>query len=139
MSDVRRECGIAMLNYKERTPVVTNADRIRASMICECYRAEKNFLGKVGVCWGTRERDACSCGGDKSKCDFYPSVREEGKKPMTHFDEIKAMGAEEMAARLAKHNERSAVCPNFGAHDCQASCRKCWLDWLKSPADKEES
>lgn len=35
-------------------------------MICKCYRAEKNFLGKVGVCWGTQERDACSCGGDKS-------------------------------------------------------------------------
>jgi len=29
MSDVCRECGIAMLNYKERTPAVTNADRIR--------------------------------------------------------------------------------------------------------------
>jgi hypothetical protein len=27
-------------------------------------------------CWGTRERDECSCGGDKTKCDFYPDVRE---------------------------------------------------------------
>lgn len=23
-------------------------------------------------CWGTKEREACSCGGDESKCDFYP-------------------------------------------------------------------
>lgn len=27
-------------------------------------------------CWGTRERDECSCGGDRTKCDFYPDVRE---------------------------------------------------------------
>jgi hypothetical protein len=30
----------------------------------------------VGVCWGTREKDECSCGGDVTKCDFYPEVRE---------------------------------------------------------------
>lgn len=34
---------------------------------------------KVGVCWGTRECDECSCGGDKTKCDFYPEVREKAK------------------------------------------------------------
>ena len=27
-------------------------------------------------CNGTRERDECSCGGDRTKCDFYPEVRE---------------------------------------------------------------
>ena len=32
------------------------------------------------------ERDACSCGGDKSKCDFYPTVREEEKKSLTNYD-----------------------------------------------------
>lgn len=65
-------------------------------MICKCYRAEKNFLGKVGVCWGTAERDACSCGGDKSKCDFYPTFREEEKKPITNADRIRAMTDEEI-------------------------------------------
>lgn len=30
MSEVCRSCGIAILNYKERTPALTNADRIRA-------------------------------------------------------------------------------------------------------------
>ena len=24
------------------------------------------------VCWGTKECDECSCGGDRTKCDFYP-------------------------------------------------------------------
>jgi len=30
---------------------------------------------EVSECWGTRERDVCSCGGDKTKCDFYKNVR----------------------------------------------------------------
>lgn len=29
-------------------------------------------------CWGTREKDECSCGGDRARCDFYPEVRAEG-------------------------------------------------------------
>lgn len=28
-----------------------------------------------GECWGTRERDECRCGGDTTKCDFYPEKR----------------------------------------------------------------
>ena len=30
---------------------------------CICYRS--------GYCWGTKERDKCDCGGDKSRCTFY--------------------------------------------------------------------
>ena len=30
---------------------------------------------EVGVCWGTKECDQCNCGGDMSRCDFYPEVR----------------------------------------------------------------
>jgi hypothetical protein len=85
-------------------------------MICECYRDEKNFLGKFGTCWGTAERDACSCGGDKSKCDFYPNVREEGKKPITNADRIRAMTDEELAYFMAN------------IEPCRESA---WLNWLK--------
>lgn len=49
-------------------------------MACKCYHAERNFIGKIGVCWGTKEREACSCSGDESKCDFYENVRERGRK-----------------------------------------------------------
>jgi hypothetical protein len=44
--------------------------------ICSCYHAERNFLGEIGVCWGTKECEACLCGGDESKCDFYEYKRE---------------------------------------------------------------
>lgn len=105
-------------------------------MICKCYHDEKNFLGKVGVCWGTAERDACSCGGDKSKCDFYPSVREEEKKPVTHYDRIVSKSPEELAGYLAP-----CACPPIyftetGVIDCpeepyESACKNCWLEYLK--------
>lgn len=34
----------------------------------------------VGVCWGTKETDECSCGGDRIQCDFYPEVRKKARK-----------------------------------------------------------
>lgn len=34
---------------------------------CSCYYD--------GECWGTRERDLCSCNGNTNKCDFYPEKR----------------------------------------------------------------
>ena len=66
---------------------------------CNCYRTrtERRYFsdydkgcaaaqGKLlpgyedicdGICSGTEEVDYCSCGGDRSKCDFYESVRQE--------------------------------------------------------------
>ena len=58
---------------------------------CDCYRegikAEprysqytRDYVGSVDVkyeyCAGTKEQDECSCGGDRTKCDFYPDIRE---------------------------------------------------------------
>lgn len=65
----------------------------------------------------------------------------EERKPMTHFDEIKAMSVEELAKYI---NEISnGDCPTVG--DCPEGLREnetctpwqCWLYWLKSPVDKE--
>lgn len=61
---------------------------------CHCYHTQKKrrytynqFTGEpighdveVGVCWGTKETDECRCGGDETKCDFYPEVRKKAKK-----------------------------------------------------------
>ena len=37
--------------------------------VCACYVAQAKRCG------GTKEVDLCSCGGDRSKCDFYPEKR----------------------------------------------------------------
>lgn len=53
---------------------------------CECYKERESpdysFTSRSGVkivafCSGTKERDECSCKGNRAKCDFYPEVREE--------------------------------------------------------------
>jgi len=43
---------------------------------CSCWHAIPTGMKREeGTfeyrCWGTPERDICTCGGDKSKCDFY--------------------------------------------------------------------
>lgn len=97
-------------------------------MICECYRAEKNFFGKIGTCWGTAERDACSCGGYKSKCDFYPSVREEVKKPITNADRIRAMSDEELAKKISGIESFALTCGGVWPPEN-------WLNWLRQEAE----
>ena len=63
---------------------------------CDCYHTRTKIVyghtgfgpycreTTVGECWGTKERDECSCGGYTNKCDFYPEKR----KPKTHSDYI---------------------------------------------------
>lgn len=68
---------------------------------CDCYHTqiEKRhtyhitgmpiyYDAEVGVCWGTGERDECSCGGDRAKCDFYPEIRENAQKNVFIKDAI---------------------------------------------------
>lgn len=38
---------------------------------CDCYH---KVFGKE-VCYGTKEREECKCGGDAIRCDFYPTRR----------------------------------------------------------------
>lgn len=50
-------CGAIMTNYR-RTP-------------CESYVIE---YGRA-VCYGTKEKEECGCGGDQRKCNFYEYIR----------------------------------------------------------------
>ena len=59
---------------------------------CDYYDEQTKIIGWLGpdevirktvcVCNGTREQDVCSCGGDRTKCDFYLEVRQKENKPM---------------------------------------------------------
>jgi hypothetical protein len=69
---------------------------------CDCYHTKKErrytynlFTGNpiehvvdVGVCWGTKEMERCSCCGNRAECDFYPEVRAEVNKSATIEDAI---------------------------------------------------
>lgn len=39
----------------------------------ECSAYHEEYGRKV--CYGTKEREECICGGDRRKCDFYEDVR----------------------------------------------------------------
>ena len=57
---------------------------------CDCYDIRQKTIDtfttscsrSYGVCLGTKEVEPCSCGGDKSKCDFYPEKRKAAEKKM---------------------------------------------------------
>ena len=53
---------------------------------CNCYNVRIDRIygneTKYGVCLGTKEVDRCNCGGDESKCDFYPEKRKAAEKKM---------------------------------------------------------
>ena len=53
---------------------------------CNCYNVRIDRIygneTKYGVCLGTKEVDRCNCGGDESKCNFYPEKRKAAEKPM---------------------------------------------------------
>ena len=45
-------------------------------MVCDSYTT---YYGE-SRCLGTKEVETCSCGGDESKCDFYPEKRKKAEK-----------------------------------------------------------
>ena len=53
---------------------------------CNCYETRTEIARpcnyKYGVCASTKETRLCSCGGDESKCDFYPEKRKAAEKKM---------------------------------------------------------
>lgn len=50
-------------------------------MTCKCYHLRTRYDGTlVSECWGTREKDQCSCGGYEERCTFYPEKKEKALK-----------------------------------------------------------
>lgn len=114
--------------------------------ICLCYHNEQNFLHEGGVCYGTKEKEPCSCGGNPVKCDFYEEVREKYTH-QTHADNIRSMNDEELADFYS--NELDACPPEHDNSECidelyahgegpypsDKQCMKCWINWLKQEAN----
>lgn len=71
-------------------------------MKCKCYTDTKNYIGKRGICEGTKEREPCSCEGNESRCDFYEYKRAGATSTpvVTHYDMIMKMSIEDLADYL---------------------------------------
>lgn len=130
---------------------------------CECYHEKYEITGWLGPyeqirklrtrCSGTKEQDECSCGGDKTKCDFYSEVREkankESKKIVTNAEHIRAMTDDELADFFYGSPEEEFgicyYCKNFGGAGSPEPCKSpygaCMVEdkneafkkWLKQP------
>ena len=100
---------------------------------CSAHHIEKHYhngyLCRVKQeCWGTRERDECSCDGDRTKCDFYPEIREKVLK------EIESKFGEWISVedRLPKEWESVLVWSEHGFHivavylGVVGKWRECW-------------
>lgn len=69
---------------------------------CDCYHIEKRrrygydpttgdpigYDFDIGVCWGTKERENCSCGGNEIQCDFYSEIRKKARENIKIQDAI---------------------------------------------------
>ena len=88
---------------------------------CTSYHDNINYLGKPGVCWGTKEIEPCFCEGDMRKCDFYENVRKAATPKMTNGDKLRAMSDYELAEFLAKIMTNCYVAAYF-RYDCDLDC-----------------
>lgn len=51
-------------------------------------------------------------------------------EPITNADRIRAMSDEELAVFF----DERPLCPEPKEH-CPCNCAKCWIEWLKQPAE----
>lgn len=116
---------------------------------CDCYRIESKkrytyhpITGRhiahdvnVGVCIGTKCRDECSCGGDRTKCDFYLEVREkaqkESNKVITNGDNIRSMNDEQLAEFVLNCTNNDIGFCHVGMCLDNESCTECALKWIQ--------
>lgn len=94
---------------------------------------------EVGICWGTKECDECNCGGDETKCDFYPKVREKANS-ISHADYIRSADDKNLAEILVdigwdctfcSEHERLENEPLLRGEKCDDHCIEHCLEWLK--------
>lgn len=87
---------------------------------CECYE-EREVIDYyslnsdrrlIGICNGTKERDGCSCKGNRTKCDFYPEVRAAAKKESKEYKDKKEL--EFYRWWIEKHNLSAEATIAFG-------------------------
>lgn len=79
------------------------------------------------ICKRCKYESTCSTASESDFCLNYEP------RPLTNADRIRAMTDEELAALFYRQRTTDHTCPP-GGRNCQHSCEKCWLDWLKQEA-----
>lgn len=90
-----------------------------AAKPCDCFNVH-NIIDvhcpkakhEKTVCYGTKECDPCSCGGDPSKCDHYPEKRAKAEKARAALtlEQLRA-DAEEFGYNLVQKPKKITLLP----------------------------
>lgn len=78
--------------------------------------------------WAAGLHDAANCFQDALEAKWELESQRKGK-PKTNGDKIRAMTDEVMVKSVLGQS-----CPP-GCFQCHLTCRNCWLNWLRSPAN----
>lgn len=89
---------------------------------CTAYHNTINYLGKPGVCWGTKEIEPCFCEGDMSKCDFYENLRKAAAPKITNGYRLRAMSNYELAEFLTEIMDNCFALGHFNRYECNKNC-----------------
>lgn len=90
--------------------------------------------GTALLCWGQRFAPPVDVG------DWCEGWRPKSVVPKTNYDILISKTPEELAEIMVSDcppNYPHGECREYEKNDGNLDCSKCWLDWLKSPADKE--
>ena len=76
--------------FETKRRYLSNIDKITYTLATE--RLAPEYIDEeVGVCYGTKEKDVCNCGGDKRKCSFYEIVREKAAEEEKNLSTSKSV------------------------------------------------
>ena len=74
--------------FETKRRYLSNIDKITYTLATE--RLAPEYIDeKVSVCYGTKEKDVCNCGGDRRKCSFYERVRAEATEEKKNLSTTK--------------------------------------------------
>lgn len=129
--------------------IIEDLKNNRQPELCSCYhnRTERHYFNEyelgyrdalglsgkyedreIPECWGTCEKDVCSCKGDMCKCDFYEDIRKKAKIAYAKGRKARM----EKIYHLDEHEELEFYRRWFIEHDLQNTVMSDFEKWKKN-------
>ena len=101
-----------MYSYHMKREELDKACTLIEDVKCDCYHESDRYKPySDGECWGTKEKDPCNCGGDKSRCEYYPE-----KPSLTAGDKFATEPIYDLEKVLCIDNNKPTITPIVDIH-----------------------